>query len=183
MGVSPRRYTVIGLLLSHLPISRNTLHVLSSCSFNPCLYRFAYNPGSPSSEHKQVAYPWLVDVPDDFTGGKYGALFDAVAMEGSVCLGQGLTLVHFSAQPKPFWSHLPVSPCLIDWGNIMHPTYPTQCATLSRKVDDCKPLAWGCCGRGARPARPRQGLTIVHFSAQHEPSLTQKHILNTHNIP
>jgi hypothetical protein len=22
---------------------------------------------------------------------------------------QGLTLVHFSAQPKPFWSHLPVS--------------------------------------------------------------------------
>ena len=28
---------------------------------------------------------------------------------------QGLTLVHFSAHPKPFWSHLPVSPCLIDW--------------------------------------------------------------------
>ena len=40
---------------------------------------------------------------------------------------QGLTLVHFSAQPKPFWSHLPVSPCLIDWGGIMHPTYPTKC--------------------------------------------------------
>jgi hypothetical protein len=38
---------------------------------------------------------------------------------------QGLTLVHFSAQPKPFWSHLPVYPCLIDWGEIMHPTYPT----------------------------------------------------------
>jgi len=29
---------------------------------------------------------------------------------------QGLTLVHFQAQPKPFRSHLPVSPCLIDWG-------------------------------------------------------------------
>jgi len=34
---------------------------------------------------------------------------------------QGLTLVHFSAQPQPFWSHLPVSPayvspCEIDWG-------------------------------------------------------------------
>jgi len=40
---------------------------------------------------------------------------------------QGLTFVHFSAQPKPFWSHLPVSPCLIDWGKIMHPTYPTKC--------------------------------------------------------
>jgi len=24
--------------------------------------------------------------------------------------GQGLTLVHFSAQPKPFWSHLPCTP-------------------------------------------------------------------------
>ena len=31
-------------------------------------------------------------------------------------LGQGLTLVHFSAQFKPFWSHLRVSPCLIDRG-------------------------------------------------------------------
>ena len=27
---------------------------------------------------------------------------------------QGLTLVQFPAQPKPLWSHLPVSPCLID---------------------------------------------------------------------
>ena len=35
---------------------------------------------------------------------------------------QGLTLVHFSAQPKPFPSHLPVAPCLIDWGGIMRPT-------------------------------------------------------------
>jgi len=35
---------------------------------------------------------------------------------------QGLTHVHFSAQPKPFRSHLPVSPCLKDWGKIMHPT-------------------------------------------------------------
>jgi hypothetical protein len=26
----------------------------------------------------------------------------------------GLTLVHFSAQPEPVWSHLPVSFCLID---------------------------------------------------------------------
>jgi len=25
--------------------------------------------------------------------------------------GQGLTLVHFSAQPKPCWSHLSLSPC------------------------------------------------------------------------
>ena len=43
---------------------------------------------------------------------------------------QGLTLVHFSPQPKPFWStsHLLVSPCLIDRGESMHPTYPTNCA-------------------------------------------------------
>jgi hypothetical protein len=41
---------------------------------------------------------------------------------------QGLTIVNCSAQSKPFGSHLPLSPCLIDWGKIMHPTYPTRCA-------------------------------------------------------
>jgi len=41
---------------------------------------------------------------------------------------QGLTLVHFSAQPKPCWSHLRLFPCLIDWGEIIYPTYPTNCA-------------------------------------------------------
>ena len=48
---------------------------------------------------------------------------------------QGLTLVHCSAQPKPFWStsHLPVSRCLIDLGKIMHPTYPTKCAYFEPK--------------------------------------------------
>jgi surfactin synthase thioesterase subunit len=40
--------------------------------------------------------------------------------------GQGLTLVHFSAQPQPFWSHLPVSPCLIDRETIMYPKNPTK---------------------------------------------------------
>ena len=42
--------------------------------------------------------------------------------------GQGLTLVHFSPQPEPFMSHVPVSPCLIDWEKIMHPTYSTKSA-------------------------------------------------------
>ena len=46
---------------------------------------------------------------------------------------QGRTLVHFSAQTKPFSSHLPVFPCLIDWGKIMHPTYPTKCAYVELK--------------------------------------------------
>ena len=41
---------------------------------------------------------------------------------------QGLTLVHFSAQPKPCRSHLFLSPCLIDWGEMMHPTLPAKCA-------------------------------------------------------
>jgi len=47
---------------------------------------------------------------------------------------QGLTLVHYSAQPKPFWStsHLPVFPCLIDWGEIMQPTYPTKYASYDK---------------------------------------------------
>ena len=47
---------------------------------------------------------------------------------------QGLTLVHFSAQPQPFWSHRPASPSLIDWENIMHPTYPTKCAHIEQKA-------------------------------------------------
>jgi len=58
---------------------------------------------------------------------------------------QGLTLVHFPSQPEPFWSHLPVSPCLIDKLQIMHPTYQQNVLTLSRKVDECQPM----------PARPR----------------------------
>jgi hypothetical protein len=51
-----------------------------------------------------------------------------VDAEADLTSEQGLTLVHFSAQHKPFWSHLPVSPCLIDGGGSMHPTYPTKCA-------------------------------------------------------
>jgi len=47
--------------------------------------------------------------------------------------GQGLTLLHFLAQPKPFWSHLPVSPCLIDLGGVMHQTYHTKCACAEPK--------------------------------------------------
>jgi len=46
---------------------------------------------------------------------------------------QGLTLVPFSAQPKPLWLHLSVSPSLIDWGEIMHPTYSTKCAYVEPK--------------------------------------------------
>jgi len=47
---------------------------------------------------------------------------------------QGLTLVHCSAQPKPFWSHLLVSSCLIDWGEIMHLTSITKRAYVEPKI-------------------------------------------------
>ena len=54
---------------------------------------------------------------------------------------QRLTLVHFSAQPEPFWSHLPVFPCLIDWGEkSCTQRIPQKALTLSRNVDECKPL-------------------------------------------
>jgi hypothetical protein len=59
---------------------------------------------------------------------------------------QGLTLVHFSAEPQPFWSHLPVSPNLIDWGKIMHPMYPTKCAHVELKS-----------GRVSAPAGDQRG--------------------------
>ena len=55
------------------------------------------------------------------------------AVAGAAAAGQGLTLVRFSAQPKPFWSHLHVPPCLIKWGIIMTPTYPSKCAYVEPK--------------------------------------------------
>ena len=79
----------------------------------------------------------------------------------------GLTLVHFSAQPKPFRSHLPVSPCLIDWGTLMIPTYLTKCAYVDRKSGRTEAPALALVLNWSRP----QGLTLVHFSAQ------RKHIL------
>ena len=48
----------------------------------------------------------------------------------TLAVNQELTLVRVSAQPEPCWSHLCLSPCLIDWGKIMHPTYPTKCANV-----------------------------------------------------
>ena len=49
-------------------------------------------------------------------------------------LRQWLTLVHFSAQHKPF-GHLLVSTCLIDWGTAMHQTYPTNRANVQPKSE------------------------------------------------
>ena len=46
---------------------------------------------------------------------------------------QGLTHIHVSAKPKPFWSHLPVSRCSMDWGTLMHPTYHTKSAHVELK--------------------------------------------------
>jgi hypothetical protein len=85
---------------------------------------------------------------------------------------KGLHSCTFPAQPKPFWSHLPVCPCLIDWGGIVHPTYPTKCAyhTLIRKLDKCKPwFLWdralggrgrGGDGRSGSGGAPRQSFLI-----------------------
>jgi hypothetical protein len=52
-------------------------------------------------------------------------------------------LIHFSAQPKPFWSHLPVSPYLILGGKSCTQRIPQNVLMLSRKVDECKPLVRG----------------------------------------
>jgi hypothetical protein len=57
---------------------------------------------------------------------------------------QGLTLVLCSAQPNTFLSHLPLSPCLIDWGEIIHPTIPQKVLTSAEtwtSVSPCRPAA------------------------------------------
>ena len=66
---------------------------------------------------------------------------------------QGLTLVHFSAQPKPYWSHLPMSLCIIDWGEIMHPTYPTKCSYVKRKSGRVWAPSWRRRSAGDRSSR------------------------------
>ena len=90
---------------------------------------------------------------------------EAAAMAArALASAQGLTLVHFFAQPKPFWSHLPVSPCLIDWGIIMPLTYPTKRAYVEPESGRvCKPLPpprlatrrWRRCGAWTPPPPPR----------------------------
>jgi hypothetical protein len=63
-------------------------------------------------------------------------------------LGQGITLVHCSAQPEPSLT-LKTSPERLGTPSTPVKQYPlnTPCAqkalTLSRKVNECKPLAWG----------------------------------------
>jgi len=74
--------------------------------------------------------------------------------------GQGPTLVHFSAQPKPFFSHLPVSPCLIDWGKSCTQRIASNVHMLSRKVDECKPLARGGRGQGGQGQGRGQGEAV-----------------------
>jgi len=67
------------------------------------------------------------------------------------CHGQGLTLVHFSAQPEPFLTlHTPTYPliphntCSMTNNQPLNaPPVPLKALTLSRKVDECKPLVIG----------------------------------------
>ena len=63
--------------------------------------------------------------------------------------GQGLTLVRYSAQPKPFCSHLPVSPCLIDGGKSIHPTCPTKYACTESNSERVSAPGCGYAGGGA----------------------------------
>jgi len=79
--------------------------------------------------------------------------------------GQGLTLVNFSAQPEPFpTQNTPSTPRSSPETPPKHPLHdpsmqspiPQEVLTLSREVDECKPLTRGCgwrlwtCGRSGR---------------------------------
>jgi hypothetical protein len=76
--------------------------------------------------------------------------------------GQGLTLVHFPAQREHFLSH--VVGCFASFSDKKR-------LRLSKDVDECEPLSTGT--RRWPSSTPwmaarRQGLTLVHFSAQLE---------------
>jgi len=94
---------------------------------------------------------------------------------GTSAARQGLTLVHFPAQPKLFWSHLPMFPCLMDWGKIMQPTLshklclrPAEKRTsLSPCCQDCRgnkqciaSFQWGCSG----VCDPLKNIPVIHNS-------------------
>jgi len=83
--------------------------------------------------------PALKDMPN--RAAMFLALFVHLDVDGA---GQGLTLAHFPAQPMPFWS---VSRFVSSLSRVMtHPStegtkrIPQKVLTLSRNVDECKPL-------------------------------------------
>ena len=67
------------------------------------------------------------------------------------CTAPGTRGLHSSTQP--FRSHLPVSPCLIDWGDLMQPTYPTKCAY----VEPSSGRVYAPAGHTHRPSRHTLG--------------------------
>jgi hypothetical protein len=78
---------------------------------------------------------------------------------------QGLTLVHLSGQHKPFWSHFPVFPCLIDCGELMRPMYHTKCACVEPKSGTSVSPCHEAVRRGhAEPVRALQepGARVPH---------------------
>ena len=81
-------------------------------------------------------------------GGTGGISTTEVVEDAAAPVRQGLTLVHCSAQPKRFWSNPPVSPCITDWEKSCTQRILQTVLTLSRKVDEFKPLP--CAPRGAR---------------------------------
>jgi len=107
------------------------------------------------------------------------------------CLRQGLTLVPVSAQLEltlPLSAQLkltvsPISPdvtrgCVLKVLKLSSKASdkPPKVLKLSSEVSECKPLVSGGAGRGraahgryGRRRRRRQGLTLVHFSAQRKP--------------
>ena len=63
------------------------------------------------------------------------------------CRWQGITLLHFSTQPQPFSSPK----------TIYYPMYPPKGLTLSRTVDERKPLVAGARARQRGAAAARAG--------------------------
>jgi hypothetical protein len=76
--------------------------------------------------------------------------------------GGGRGLHSSTFQLKLFWSHLPVAPCSIDWGKPCTQRIPQNVLSLSRKVDECKPLAGGGGGEsGERKVKKEKKAGVV----------------------
>jgi hypothetical protein len=68
----------------------------------------------------------VIAVNEDLSDGP-GKVNDSAYTDGWMMKAGAYTRPPFSST-SAVWSQLPVFPCLIDWGEFMHPTHPTKCA-------------------------------------------------------
>ena len=102
--------------------------------------------------------------------------------------GQGLTLVHFSAQPELFLTqNIPCTPPNTP-SHLLYTPYttpkrtpiPQKALTLTRKVDECEPLPGVAVARGAGSHGPGPGRHGDEHVIGCQTWLSEKYVIGCH---